>query len=1676
MINFKPASTALRIIAISLAVCGIGTSNGAIAASYAKGETRPGTVIENVAELYMGSGQDMRKVSEASASFTVAPKREPASLQFYVEDSAETENSRPTSKQVSVAQSFYSSSQRAEGPWVETPASSTGGSYAGMRVLHPTKRIQAGTPLYAVLDNNALNYDPNALDRAMLTLRDKITGDTELLTVVETGPDTGVFVALVCTCGEGFHSADGMITTRSRSSIEAFYKDPFDSAYDLADAVTVGPMDPSGLLFDSRTGSPINMVELTIIDASTNLPATVLGDDLTSAFPSTIVTGADVSDASGQIYPGSPGRYRFPYVAPGSYYFVVTPPEGYLAPTKVSDKDIQSLPAGPFQMAQGSRLETFEIATGSTLQIDIPLDGAAIIEVIREGSADVLSIGDFIRYNIKIRAGDAKSLIVDLHDRLPLGLSLDGESLVVDGDRFGGDVDVAADGRSLLIEDIALGADGIAEVSYVARIGLGATGIKTLESSSMAEASGILSNTAVHTLAIDGESDYADAAVVGRLFIGSCEQYQEGADGLGDIRVFAEDGTYVDTDASGRFTFRRLSSGTHVIRLDELSLPNGYEPILCENSTRRAGNATSTFVEVQPGLVQEVAFFLRATDQAGVTLQVQKEPSAKRPSISDFGASWLAARTRDTGIAFPSNRHLPEDKSLDLAVVRTSTQFVEASLNGAMIQGVHKRPSLSAGDRSLDVWRGVELREGENLVRVMIKSLDGAVVKEEAINVLFASDLASLDVLQNESLLDSNGRNELKVVFRASSAEGIPLHPGSLIKINVERPFAFSQIQHGDPDQIASAKIQSTTVEVGENGKFTVYLARSRRSGMAEFSVATDDKPVTQRVYISAQDRPWLLVGLADGTAAHAAISEHMQDPGEQALGQIGSIAISGRAAVFAEGVIAGRWLAAMRLDTGVPGSERSFHAVDPNAQYVVFADKSRSGDGAQSRHALYLRLESDDTEILYGDFDTAIAEGHASYSRRLTGGRVLWGDDTQSLTVFAASTSQSFAENEFPANGTSGPFYLSNKDVLAFSEQVSVVTIARGTNEELETNPLRRGKDYDIDYKSGRIFLSKPLLSKTPNLDRNTLRVSYEIDPKGGDGAILGLRGERSMTDAVTVGATAIHEGNIAGTEGAGRLLSADVKIDISDNVTASAEIAMSHQGASSTIEEDRLAHAAEMRVTYDNDRSTADAYIRSKATAFGISNATSDNETVLSAGVTADLLVHKADPDDDQSPEARLRLDGSTEVNLQTKGALHQAEATWAKTFARTERELGAKMAHISSGNTENDQSSAALKAIGGVSWVSKDDRLELAFGQEITVAKTGEGNIPDAGSLTAAYQVTERLALRGSNEMARNNGAFGNIVHGGFDYEIWEGATATSGISTANGQGHSIVTGQAGFEQSYAITDTLTATGSFDRQSRISGDVSDAGPIAESGLGHPALGETFTALSFGLSFSDDLSSYDVLAEKRFGETKDSARLSGRASRDISGQSAAGLDASFYSEEGHDGTTKSENQVIASAAYRPTDERFLLLDRLAMTSSSDKHNSGLRIANTIQVSKKMRNGDQINLRQGIKWSHSEFDGDAYSDVLGMVGGEYRRDLAEWLDAGIHGSAMYSFGAEDTYTSFGGSVGLTPFDEAWVSLGYNLFGFEDPDFSESGYTDQGAFLQFRLKFDQDSLRDVFAR
>jgi len=192
--------------------------------------------------------------------------------------------------------------------------------------LSPRTEIAPNEPLVIFINSPSHNEDPDEIETFDIELTTE-QGDREVISVTETGANTGDFVGVINTTATPPAPIQGncilSVAPGSDLSIDIFD----DLGGDLLGTISVEILiDPFGLVFDSADGTPVSGARVTLIDNATGLPATVFGDDGVSAFPSSIITGSTVTDSGGTVYNFDPGFYRFPFARPGDYRLVVEPP------------------------------------------------------------------------------------------------------------------------------------------------------------------------------------------------------------------------------------------------------------------------------------------------------------------------------------------------------------------------------------------------------------------------------------------------------------------------------------------------------------------------------------------------------------------------------------------------------------------------------------------------------------------------------------------------------------------------------------------------------------------------------------------------------------------------------------------------------------------------------------------------------------------------------------------------------------------------------------------------------------------------------------------------------------------------------------------------------------------------------------------------------------------------------------------------------------------------------------------------------------------------------------------------------------------------------------------------------------------------------------------------------
>ena len=274
--------------------------------------------------------------------------------------------------------------------------------------------------------------------------------------------------------------------------------------------------------------------------------------------------------------------------------------------------------------------------------------------------------------------------------------------------------------------------------------------------------------------------------------------------------------------------------------------------------------------------------------------------------------------------------------------------------------------------------------------------------------------------------------------------------------------------------------------------------------------------------------------------------------------GRTDSLLVDGRLAFYGKTKIDGKYLVTAQADT----QERDirdlftsftkadpkdvFRRLDPNQYYPVYGDDSTTYRDVDTQGRLYLRVDWDKNQALWGNFATGFTgTQYAQYVRSLYGAAVNWrsrqsnpwGEARSLVRAFASEAQTAPGHSEFIGTGGS-LYYLRHTDLLPGSDIVTL-EVRNPTTGSIESRAvLVRGTDYTINETQGRILLTKPLAQVTASgetLTRDTpltgneqrLLVDYEWIPTGFDAGNLaaGARGKQWIGDHLAIGGTIVNE-----------------------------------------------------------------------------------------------------------------------------------------------------------------------------------------------------------------------------------------------------------------------------------------------------------------------------------------------------------------------------------------------------------------------------------------------------------------------------------------------------------------------------------------------------------------------
>ncbi|MEL8055658.1 MAG: hypothetical protein AAGK66_05870, partial [Pseudomonadota bacterium] len=996
-----------------------------------------GDEISNIATVTYGDGAERQQFRTNEAVLVVQARTTPSTIEFFRHAPG-----APDARETIINGTDYSPSGSLSGPFEDidilSSFSKSSSSDPPSLSLVPAEVYLTGETMIVRVTDIGQNGNPGAIETVAVTIVTN-SGDRIVLRLYEDISNSGQFYGVFPSTPTPTELNDRVITAPQKEGLTARYVDAFDSTEISIDTATV---DPSGRVFDSFTGALLDGVEVTLIDAETGLPADVKGIDGTSNFPSTIVTGASQKDGVGLAYNISRGEFIFPSVRPGTYRFAISAPDLYNYPSVRQPNDFVTLDNAPFRITPASFSETFTVETTGPINLDIPLDPTGELIVNKTADVDAASEGDFVRYTVELDNQETTPVPFQVSDSLPYGLRYISGSARFDGLPIE-DPEISENGRNLLFPLQFVRSSTLSKLTYITAIGPDVRPGEAVNTAVALNPSGTaLSNTAEAAITIEEDLLTSRLTIIGRVAEAACRPDDEWARtietgiGVAGVRLYMEDGRYTVTDENGLYHFEGVAPGTHVVQVDQATLPQGYDPVMCEENTRYAGSAISQFVDAQGGSVWRANFYLERNGEA-----LTEEPVEEEEQTFDL-ISLDQETPGDPRWAYPVEGQTPKGRSVDLGLLHNPDQGVQLNLNGNPVKGLNFNGRKLSGTRevALSSWSGIDIERGRNLFVATVTNRDGSVVTALTREIWFVDNPARATLVDDQSNMVADGFTRPVIAVRLEDAAGHPVHEGRLVEISVADPYRLASAAEEEfEDPVAAPLSAISATRVGQNGIAYVELEPTLQAGRVRLNVELANGLIEELdIWLKPEKRDWVLVGLAE---AEGLIS-HPEGPEGRSTAELMA---DGRLAFFAKGVVKGDWLLTVAVDTAKRRGRADgdlFDEIDPNAYYTLYGDRTWQYNDAESRYPVYVKLERNTFQALFGDYETDLQETELGrYSRRLTGFKTDYEGERLSVTAFAAETNQRFARDELAADGTAGPFRLQTGNILRASERITVET-----------------------------------------------------------------------------------------------------------------------------------------------------------------------------------------------------------------------------------------------------------------------------------------------------------------------------------------------------------------------------------------------------------------------------------------------------------------------------------------------------------------------------------------------------------------------------------------------------------------------------------------------------------
>lgn len=933
----------------------------------------------------------------------------------------------------------------------------------------------------------------------------------------------------------------------------------------------------------------------------------------------------------------------------------------------------------------------------------------------------------------------------------------------------------------------------------------------------------------------------------------------------------------------------------------------------------------------------------------------------------------------------------------------------------------------------------------------------------------------------------ADGQSAIRATVYALDAEGLPAAVSKPLSVEATggrlqlpgRPTDETRVGRGDLDRV----MPGIQVPLKDGvGRFTILAPYEPQQVDVRITLGAHETEGT--VHFEAPRRPMLATGFVEANAAlrSKATGAGRYSDFERELGRASGTFSDGKgtyaasSAMFAKGEIGKGYVMTLAYDSERAEESPFFRDIRPEEFYPIRGDASIQGFDAQSSEPLYLRLERNRSYLVYGDFQTASTfapQALGQYSRTVTGLRHHLEGERGQLETFVSESSARQIVEEQPARGVSGPYYVARGNGLRNSEKVEIVTRSRNQPAViLSVRPMQRFVDYTFEPFSGQIVFMAPVPSVDADFNPLTIRVTYEADEGGEDFWMGGADGQVRLTDSVSVGGGFVEDRDPLRPF---RLYSANTSMRLGQGTMLWLE------GATSEGAADQRGNAARVEFRHTG------------------------------AKLNIQALWGLSDPEF-ENPSSSLQQ-GREEAVANVSYALFSATSLRAEVLRSEDRVLGAKREGLFAGIEQRLSQRFTLDA--GVRQSRDEGGPVNAGAAGITNIARGQGYTPYVVNAPGILPATEfadftawHLGLKAQlNEKSRLFAEVEQDVDDssksryaiGADYRIADRArlyarhedlASTSGPYGLTDDGRSTTSTLVGLDTSYL------ENGQMFSELRLRDAMAGREAHAAFGLRHlwtpreglrlsggferqQAIGErdeTATAISGGVEFSQNplwrsAARLELRQDSEFDAVLSTVGYTHKINRDWSFIARNYLNWAERREGSPDRLMQDRLQF--GFAFRQTDTNvWSALGRYERLWEEDS--TGLldydRTVDIVSAHASIHPNRTLWLsgRLAAKWVDEEVDGTQDDFSAYLAGFRVTHDLSKRWDVGFQGQALFQPDGDAMQYSVGPEVGYLLMENLWISLGYNFSGFEDRDLAATEYTNEGGYLRFRFKFDED--------